>query len=69
MKCDWVDWSGGDMPVHGNVYVQARFRSGLESALLPACMVQWEHGYRGIEKHSADVVQYREFSLPENGGK
>lgn len=58
-KMEWTKHDGGEPPVHGNEYVQVKFRSGLESGVIPSSGVQWEHGYRGIKEHRADVVAYR----------
>lgn len=65
MSGAWVDHNGEVNPLHGNEYVQVRFRCGIESGLIPSGAVQWAHGYRGVSPHKADVVAYRAVGLPE----
>lgn len=56
----WIQWSGGDSPVPGDVTVKYIIRSGVESQE-PARKLLWDHGHG-----TADIIAYRIVS-PTNG--
>lgn len=51
---EWIEWGGGERPVHEEVLVWVRLRDGLEGCYDKARSWTWNH--RG---HDGDIIAYR----------
>lgn len=54
----WIEWTGGERPVDGDMEVEVRLRNG-SSCLTTAARLDWLH-----HLHHLDVVAYRRADLP-----
>lgn len=50
---DWINWEGGDVPVHKDTFVEVELRNGFKSTGR-AGRGRWGH-----EKNDFDIVRYR----------
>jgi len=51
---EWIEWKGGECPVHPSTIVRLRFRDGELTEDEEACWSSWEH----IGK-PYDIISYR----------
>ncbi len=51
----WIEWKGGECPVHEGCVVQVKLRDGyLSSTTFEACEYSWSHN-----DDSSDIIAYR----------
>lgn len=49
----WIEWGGGECPVHGSTVVEAKFVDGYQNEY-DACVLGW-----GRNNDNADIIAYR----------
>lgn len=59
-KDDWIEWKGGECPLHGDKKIQVRLRCGAMNRSL-ARHYEWHHVVGHVEAF-ADIVAYREIA-------
>lgn len=54
MSDGWIEWKGGECPVHPDTVVDIEFRDGDQAALARASWWDWPH-----EGNDSDITRYR----------